>query len=662
MYSSMNRKIVIIRGLVALTGLALTASCSSQRKLAAIKSGDPSASIVLGKDVYVPEVKEAKTLRDTLRIKDDDGREFLLMKAIRDEASGDMVATETLDAARVTARFRNIAERHGKLDLAFQIIVPAAMQDSKWQLRFYPDMYILGDVERLDPVLITGNSYDKARLRGYQQYNRLLSRIVSDTTRFVNMRALEIFLRRNIPQIYAFKTDSTYVSDEQFYSMYGVSEQEAVEHYTRKIARSLNDRRKRKLDEMYRKYVRVFTESIRLDTVMVGKNGDFIYNYVQTISTRPRLRKVDITLSGEIYEAGDKLYDIPEGSPLTFYISSVSGLADQTEHYMTKVIERHADASTTSRIDFRVGKSDIDLEMGDNRRELGRIRRTLAALLENDTFLMDSIIVTASASPEGRESLNWRLSRSRSESISRYLDDQIRVLQDSIDRAQGYRYDEAGRRIRAEHVRIPFISRYRGENWDRLDVLVDEDTYLTEGDKSRYALLARVPDLDGREALLGRERFYPYLRDQLYPRLRTVAFDFHLHRKDMVKDTIHTTVLDSTYMRGVRALLNMDYDGALALLRPYDDFNTAIAYMGLDRNQSAMAILSRLKPTAAVNYLMAILHARQGDEQEAVDRFLRACRQEPSYVHRGNLDPEISHLIKAYKLNGYDGDELPPAE
>lgn len=662
MYSSMNRKIVIIRGLVALTGLALTASCSSQRKLAAIKSGDPSASIVLGKDVYVPEVKEAKTLRDTLRIKDDDGREFLLMKAIRDEASGDMVATETLDAARVTARFRNIAERHGKLDLAFQIIVPAAMQDSKWQLRFYPDMYILGDVERLDPVLITGNSYDKARLRGYQQYNRLLSRIVSDTTRFVNMRALEIFLRRNIPQIYAFKTDSTYVSDEQFYSMYGVSEQEAVEHYTRKIARSLNDRRKRKLDEMYRKYVRVFTESIRLDTVMVGKNGDFIYNYVQTISTRPRLRKVDITLSGEIYEAGDKLYDIPEGSPLTFYISSVSGLADQTEHYMTKVIERHADASTTSRIDFRVGKSDIDLEMGDNRRELGRIRRTLSTLLENETFLLDSIIVTASASPEGRESLNWRLSRARSESISRYLDDQIRVLQDSIDRAQGYRYDEAGRRIRPAHVRIPFISRYRGENWDRLSFLVDEDTYLTEGDKSRYDLLGRVPDLDGREALLARERFYPYLRDQLYPRLRTVAFDFHLHRKDMVKDTIHTTVLDSTYMRGVRALLNMDYDGALALLRPYDDFNTAIAYMGLDRNQSAMAILSRLKPTAAVNYLMAILHARQGDEQEAVERFLRACRQEPSYVHRGNLDPEISHLIKAYKLNGYDGDELPPAE
>ena len=656
----MKRKFVFIGALAALSALALVASCSSQRKLAAIKNGNPSASLVLGKDVYVPEVKQAQTMRDTLRIKDDDGRELLLMKAIKDEATGDMVATETLDAAKVTARFRNIAERHGKLDLAFSIIVPAKMQDSKWQLRFYPDMYILGDVERLDPVLITGNAYDKARFKGYQQYNRLLSRIVSDPTRFVNVRALEIFLKRNIPQVYAFKTDSSYVSDERFYSIYGVSEQEAVEHYTRKISRSLNDRRKRKLDEIYRKYVKVFTDNIRLDTVMVGKNGDFIYNYVQTISTRPRLRKVDITLSGEIYEAGDKIYDIPESAPLTFYISSVAGLADETEHYVEKIIERNADASTTSRVDFRLGKADIDLSLGDNRRELGRIRRVLAGLLDNETFLLDSIIVTASASPDGRESVNWRLSRSRSESISRYMDDQIRVLRDSLDRENGLVFDEAGRRIRTNHVRIPFISRYRGENWDRLDFLVDEDDYLTEGDKSRYELLRRVPDLDSRDALLARERFYPYLRDHLYPRLRTVAFDFHLHRKDMVKDTIHTTVLDTTYMRGVRALSNMDYDAALSFLQSYNDYNTAIAYMGLDRNHSALEILSRLKPTASVNYLLAIVHSRLGDEQEAVQHYVLACRQDSSFVHRGNLDPEIAHLIKTYRLNDELSEDVSP--
>ena len=73
-----------------------------------------------------------------------------------------MVATDVIEAATVTARFRNIAERHGKVDLAFQVIVPESMRDSKWQLRFYPDMFILGDSIRLDPVVITGEAYRKA--------------------------------------------------------------------------------------------------------------------------------------------------------------------------------------------------------------------------------------------------------------------------------------------------------------------------------------------------------------------------------------------------------------------------------------------------------------------------------------------------------------------
>ena len=39
---------------------------------------------------------------------------------------------------------------------------------------------------------------------------------------------------------------------------------------------------------MYRRYVKspIVTEGLRLDTVMRAASGDFIYNYVQTISTR----------------------------------------------------------------------------------------------------------------------------------------------------------------------------------------------------------------------------------------------------------------------------------------------------------------------------------------------------------------------------------------
>lgn len=144
---------------------------------------------------------------------------------------------------------------------------------------------------------------------------------------------------------------------------------------------------------------------------------------------------------------------------------------------------------------------------------------------------------------------------------------------------------------------------------------------------------------------------YPYLRQSLYPRLRAVRFDFYLHRKDMVKDTIHTTVLDSTYMWGLRALENMDYPTAVKALGSYKDYNTAVALVAMDRNLSALEILEQQKKTADVNYLLALVYSRLGDETKAVEHYVRSCQQNPSFVYRGNLDPEISVLIKTYGLN-----------
>ena len=104
--------------------------------------------------------------RDTLEIREAPQDEVLIMKAVKDE-EGEMVATDVISAAMVSARFRNVAERHGKVDLRFRITVPAMMRDSKWQLRFYPEMFVLEDTLALDPVIITGLDYRRAQLRGY---------------------------------------------------------------------------------------------------------------------------------------------------------------------------------------------------------------------------------------------------------------------------------------------------------------------------------------------------------------------------------------------------------------------------------------------------------------------------------------------------------------
>lgn len=651
--------------ILILFGAALLAvSCATQRKIKEIREGNVSeVKLALSNenDKNLPEMKIAQVTRDTLKIKDDDGTDILIMKAIKDEETGEMVATDVIDAATVTARFRNVAERRGKVDLAFQVIVPESMIDSKWQLRFYPDLFVLEDSTRLDPVIITGEGYRKSQLKGYQQYDRFLSKIIDDTTKFVNIKALEIFLKRNIPQIYAFKTDSTYVSDEQFFSVYGVTEQEAVEHYTNKNAKKRNDRRIARMEKMYKRYVKlpIVTEGIRLDTVIMDINGDFIYNYIQTINTRPKLRKADIVLSGEIYEQDRKLYSIPKSEPLTFYISSISTLADNTERYMTKVIERRASANTECRIDFEVAKAEVKPELGENMIGISRIKQTLASLLENEEFDLDSIVVRATASPEGSYAANRQLAQRRSESVSKYFSDFIKGYSDSLIIAGGVSMDLDGNNV--EYTRkvqnITLTPRSIPENWEDLYTLVENDPVMNVDQKETFRQIYGIEDPDRREKTLQGRSYYPYMKEALYPRLRTVKFNFFLHRKGMVKDTIHTTVLDSTYMRGVQALKDMDYATALVLLSPYNDYNSAVAFMGMDRNHNALSILEEQERTPEVNYLLAILYSRTGDPEKAVDCYMRSCRQNRSYVYRGNLDPEISVLIKTYGLNQEPEDE-----
>ena len=77
-----------------------------------------------------------------------------------------------------------------------------------------------------------------------------------------------------------------------------------------------NNRKISRKDLVFKKRVKVpiQTEGLRLDTVIQQPNGDFIYDYVQEITVRPKLKKVDITLEGEIYEQADPV-GFPAASP-----------------------------------------------------------------------------------------------------------------------------------------------------------------------------------------------------------------------------------------------------------------------------------------------------------------------------------------------------------
>ena len=189
------------------------------------------------------------------------------------------------------------------------------------------------------------------------------------------------------------------------------------------------------------------------------------------------------------------------------------------------------------------------------------------------------------------------------------------------------------------------------EEWSLLAGLIREDPGIPEFRKEELIRICREGEPDERERELSDQPEYLHIRETMYPHLRVVRFNFYMHRRGMVKDTVHTTVPDTLYRRGVQAIKDRDYKTAVTILRPYNDLNTAVAYCAMDYNASAMAVLESLPEGAKVEYMKAIVHARKGDDRDAVECYMKACELDPSFIHRGNLDPEISGLKRKYDIS-----------
>ena len=208
----------------------------------------------------------------------------------------------------------------------------------------------------------------------------------------------------------------------------------------------------------------------------------------------------------------------------------------------------------------------------------------------------------------------------RSESVSDYFEGFLKHWRDSVRRNSFHiGLDDTYREEAPAEIRM--LSRNNPENWTMLDALVREDGILSRKEKEEYAQTASVLEPDLREQRLQRLPSYRHIRESLYPRLRTVRFDFHLHRKGLQKDTIHTTVVDTAYMRGLQAIRNREYEQAVTLLRPYKDYNTAVAFCALDYNASALEVLEPMERTDKV------LGRRELPEGLPAQSFLRAPRE-----------------------------------
>ena len=605
------------------TSMAICSSCSQYRKVQLVRSGEVRVSLTMPEDELEKEVCVEEVDEGIVEVQS--GEPFI-MRAVQDEETGEMVAADILEASSVVARFRNVAERAGYVTIGFDVNVPAGMADSRFRLKLSPRMSMQEDTLNLDPIIITGSKYRERQLRGYERYNRFVESFITDTSDFIRKGQLELFLKRHFPDTYMMKNDSSLVSDPLAETLFGVTQEEALRHYTRTIMSHLNQRRMARRETMFRRYVKnpIITEGVRLDTVVNDDNGGFVYRYLHTFRPVPMLRKVAVSMNGSLYADGMSVVGFSSPDEMTFYISTLSSLIDSTPRFKTYVLERQAYEKAEAFIDFRAGSASVDTALGNNAAELRRIKEYISSVVDQNEYLLDSLVIKASSSPEGPWRYNAILSEKRSKTILNHV-----------------------RQYVPEDLKECLTASYIPENWDLFKTMVENDMIMSEHDRlDIMRIVDGTEDMDLAERRMSRHPCYRYIKENIYPRLRSVTFDLHLHRVGMVKDTIYTAELDSLYMSGLEALRILDYDAAISLLGPYRDYNSALAYASVNRNHTALDILKEIDHSdPRVCYLMAVIYARLGCRDEALKYYTISQNIDPSFRHRAILDPELSDIL-----------------
>lgn len=366
-----------------------------------------------------------------------------------------------------------------------------------------------------------------------------------------------------------------------------------------------------------------YPEGARLDSLVEGRSA-VTYYYSQAVKTDETSKKMLVTLQGQVLAVDDSAYRLPPSDTLSYVVSSMISFVDTMPRYRIKVIDKFVTVEDRNYIQFFVGDTRVVDTLSDNRRQLDKITGLMRQIVEQQEFYVDTITLTAASSPEGAYTFNARLSQGRAAALKRCL---VRRYGRSIDTM----------------LSVQWVA----EDWQELTNRIRTDREIGNRD-AILELIAAEKNPDRREQAI-RQRFpqeYAYIRSVIYPQLRAVNIRYNLRRKGMVKDTIHTTELDTAYALGVELLRKRKYAKALYILNDYNDRNTVVAHLSMDHNERALELLAAMPKDAVTEYLRAIACSRLGRKEEGRCHFLEACRLDGRMEYRGNLDPEIAELLK----------------
>ena len=366
-----------------------------------------------------------------------------------------------------------------------------------------------------------------------------------------------------------------------------------------------------------------YPRDARLDSV-VEQRSAMTYYYSQNVRVDETAKRIAVTLRGRITGIDETVCALPPSDTVLYTISSMLSFVDATPRYITKIIERAVAVKDRSIIRFPVEDTCVLDTLNDNSMQLAHMVDLMQRIMGQKEFVVDAITLTAAASPDGNFAMNERLAKGRAYALKKYLTGICGRGIDSVLSVKWIAEDwaELRRRIEADSAMI--------HRCEILDII----------DKERNP--------DNREMIIRRRypQDYYRLKEMHYPQLRAVEVTYDLHRAGMVKDTVHTTVLDTAYMRGVELLRKRKYAAALEILGAYRDRNTVVACMSLGYDLRAEELLSELPKDATTEYLRAIVCSRLNRKRRGRMHLREALRMDERLEFRTNLDPEIVELLK----------------
>lgn len=372
-----------------------------------------------------------------------------------------------------------------------------------------------------------------------------------------------------------------------------------------------------------------YVKDVRLDSI-VDASRDIAYYYKYSYPVSSGLRRLRITMDSKVDAIDQSTYMMGDIDTISYFISSLSQLADTSLMYKVTKLHRDVYNRMTAYVKFPPKKSALDVDYKDNKTQLKSILDTYYAFTKDGVYELDSAIIQVSCALDGSFEDNAALSEKRSQEIKNYL---RRALGGEID---------VNSLFKTEHI---------SEDWNTLAREIKKRADL----KNKNAILDMLtnainPDATEEEIKRTYKSDYTIIRDSIYPLLEKVEIEFNMHRNDMAGQTEVRREFRDGYDEGLRLLIDREYWKALDILANYPDYNAALCLTCLGYNAKAYDLLITLPKTSNNEYLLAILAERLNKGDEVADHLLESFKLDGSKVYRAPLDPEIMAIIRKYNL------------